>query len=169
MSSTRVRTLVAVALVVVLAFALTGCQLIAQKAVEQATGVKVDKNGDSVTITGKNGETASVAKGKVPDGWPTDVPVYTGTVTMGNKMDTGGKTAFLVTLETPDAPKAVADWYEQQLTSQGWTKTDRNDANAGGKDVSILVAEKGTQRVAVSASTGEGKTVVTVNVGDKGQ
>jgi hypothetical protein len=167
MGRLSVRVLVVIALVAAMAVTVQGCQMIAQKAVEQATGVKVDKNGDQVTITGKDGTTASVGKGTVPDGWPTDVPVYAGTITMGNKMDANGKTAFLVTLETPDAPKAVADWYQEKLTGDGWTKTDRNDASAGGKEVSILVAEKGTQRVAVSATTGNGKTIVTVNVGDK--
>ena len=169
MNRTWIRMLSVVALAVVLAITLQGCQMIAQKAVEQATGVKVDQNGKSVTITGKNGESASVGTGKLPEGWPADVPVYAGTITMGNKMDQGGKAAYLVTIETPDTPKTVVDWYQQQLADKGWTKKERNDASAGGKDVSIMTAEKGTQRVAATASSGgtDGKTTVTVNIVEK--
>jgi hypothetical protein len=169
MTGKRIGVLAAVALIVVLALALTGCQMVAQKAIEGATGVKVDKNGESVTITGKNGEQASIGSGKVPDGFPTDVPVYQGPVTMGYKQDQGGKVAYYVTLETPDPAKTVVDWYEKQLTDQGWTKKDRNDATAGSGETSIFSAEKDTRVANVAAVTANGKTNVTITVTTKSE
>ena len=171
MSRTTVRILMAVVLVVVLATAVQGCQFVAQKAIESATGVKVDQSGKGVTITGKNGATAEIGTNKVPDGWPTDIPVYAGTVTLGNKLDQNGKSAFMVTVETPDAPKTVADFYAEKLVAAGWKQTTRNDGSANGNDMSIIIFEKGDQRAAVSATSNasNGKTVVSINVVDKTQ
>ena len=157
-----------VALVIIVAFALTGCQFIAQKAVESATGVKVEKNGNGISVTGKNGATAQIGTNQVPDGWPTEVPVYSGTLKAGNKVAGTDGTVYNVVIETADSPKTVGDFYEKQLGDAGWTKVTRNDATSGGKDMMIFAAKKDTQQTQVTAaSDGSGKTTVTVTVTSK--
>jgi hypothetical protein len=130
------------ALIALLAFSLAGCGFIAQKAVEQTTGVKVDQNGKSVTVTGKNGEKASVSsqEGKLPDGLPTDVPVYAGTIKTSQTMSTEKGTNYIFSVETGDNVTTIMAWYKKQLTDKGWMISG---TVAGGTDSGMVQAKKG--------------------------
>ena len=110
--------IVAASLVALLA--VSGCGLLVQKGVEAATGVKVDQGTGQVTVTGKNGQTATSQEGKIPDGLPADFPVYQGTVKLGNKVTTPQGTTFQIVIETADGAKTIGDWYENKLKAADW-------------------------------------------------
>ena len=164
MTRHRILLLVVAAVLVVSAIALGGCGMLVKKGIESATGVKVDQNQGSVSVTGKNGETATTQEGKVPDGFPADVPVYAGTVKMGNKVQTADGTTYQVVIETPDSAKTVGDFFEGKLKDSGWTIEGRNDSSSSGNDISTVSAKKDTSQAMVIASTNPDDKVTTVNV-----
>jgi hypothetical protein len=168
------RTLrILLALVVVVALlAMTGCGFIAGRAVksgvESATGVKVNESGNSVTVTGQDGATvSSSADGKIPEGFPSDMPLYVpGSIKAGIVSDSGSGKGFMVAIETPDAPAAVFAWYETQLKDKGWTVQTTMKTGEGG----LLTGEKGSQVFTVAVSSGsdtQGATGVSISVGPK--
>jgi phosphate starvation-inducible protein PhoH len=151
-------TLLALAL-----FALTGCDMIAKKAVENATGVKVDENNKSVTITGKNGEqlSASSAEGKVPDGLPADVPVYSGKIKNSAKMETGEGVNYSFAVETDDDIATVVGWYKTKLGEKQW----KISSTVTTGETAMLSAEKGEKNklvITVGKDTSTGKTQIAV-------
>lgn len=167
----RSRTaLLGVALIaVIVLLTLSGCGFIAQKAVEGATGVKVSTDNGTVSIQGTNGASATLGQTQVPDGFPADVPVYAGTVKMGNRVQSTSGTVYQVSIDTPDGAKTVADWYAGKLKDGGWTIDARNDASVNGKDVSTISAKNGneTALIIVGSQSDGAMTVVNIQVQSK--
>jgi hypothetical protein len=145
------------------AVGMSGCGMLIRKGVESATGVKVDEGSGKVTVTGKDGGTATMQEGKVPDGLPSGFPVYAGTVKLGNKVETPEGTSFQISIETPDDAKTVGDWYAEKLKGAGWTVEARNDANVDAKSIMTLSAKSGekmqTMIIAGEESSGGATTV----------
>lgn len=151
-----------VAVIVALAFGLTvaaGCQSIADKAaetaVEKATGVKVDTKGEKVTISTDEGEATISSDAKLPDDFPSDVPIYDdakiGTA-MTNEVQ-GGK-SYLVGMESDDDAAEVFDWYKKAFEDEGWKITSTMEV---GDSVGGLSAEKGDVRVSLAIGYGAEK------------
>jgi hypothetical protein len=114
-----------VAGLVVAVVAVTGCQRIAEQAtkaaVEKATGVKVE--GDKVTVTGKDGQQATLTGGdkKLPPDLPKDFPVYAGQAEGGSQVVAGGESNFTFSVTTKDPVKDVVAWYKEKLPANGWS------------------------------------------------
>jgi hypothetical protein len=153
--STRIVTVLLLAIATI--SMATGCEAIIGQAVksgvESATGVKVDESGNSVTMTGQDGSSVSVGEdGKLPEGFPTDVPVYEGAVKAAIATDSDKGKGFMVNIETPDAPADVFKWYEDEMASGGWTvkstmKTGDGGLLSGEKDalgLTVTVTPAGT-------------------------
>jgi hypothetical protein len=166
------RMITATALVALLAVAVmaSGCAQIAEQAarsaVESATGIKVDTSGDSVTVEGSDGSAISSTKGKIPEGFPADMPVYEpGTISTGVSSDVGGGQTFMVGIDTPDAASDVFDWYEAELTDKDWVLKTTMKTEDGG----FLGGEKGTTvfTLAVTAGSGGGKTGIAITIAPK--
>ncbi len=104
-----------------------------ERAMERGMNGDVDidydrgRNGETnVTFTGGDGEGYTVTAGedvKIPDTWPQSVPIpnnarvtYAGTMMVGQP---GGGTTLA--FETNDSATAVALYYENALSSNGWT------------------------------------------------
>jgi len=152
-------------LMLVAAIGMSGCGLLIRKGVESATGVKVDENSGKVTVTGKDGGTATMQEGRLPEGLPSDFPVYEGTVKLGNKVQTADGASFQISIETPDGAKAVGDWYADKLKAAGWTIDARNDATANGKAMTTLSAKAGEKmQTMVIAGENSGDSGTTINV-----
>ena len=157
---------VAALLVAMLVLALVGCAQIAQQAtkaaVENATGVKVDQNGQKVTVTDKNGQTSSIStdQNKLPDGLPSDVPAYSGTITAATKLDapdTG--TTYQFTVTTTDDAATVQSWYKDQLASKGWKIT--GTVTSGDQAmVNATKTDKNNILVTIGKNSSDGKTEV---------
>lgn len=167
-----VRALVVATVVAVVAVSLTGCGFIAQKAsekvtekaIEGATGNKVDINKDGVTVEGKDGGTATIGEDvKVPDDFPAEVPVYDGTV----KAAFTGDKSWTVSIETADKPQDILDFYQKKLDEGGFAKVSSMTTGDGG----LYSAKKGNRTVQVVATTGSGnesgKTQISLAVQDQ--
>ncbi len=144
-----------VVLVAVFALALvvsvTGCDMLIRKGVEEATGVKVDENDGTTTLETPEGK-ASTTEGKLPDGFPSDVPIYQpSTIKSGVAVEAKGKKQFMVGLQSSDAQKAVYDWYKSEIAKAGWElDTAGQYTQMGG----VLAAKKGDQQLAVTVGPG---------------
>lgn len=126
-----------------------------EKAIEGATGgaVKIDNGNGTVTLTNKDkGTTATVgAQAKLPDHWPSDVPVYPGASIVGSVDSDDGQ---MVTLESTDAPDKVISFYKSKLSS--YKKEGEMDTG----DFKLLTMKSGQHQVAVATSGKDGKTSV---------
>ncbi|MBI5232174.1 MAG: hypothetical protein HY876_08430 [Coriobacteriales bacterium] len=163
----RFGLVIAALLCIAMAAGLVGCQQIAEQAAEsaaeKATGTKIDKEGDSITIEGKEGEKATIGQGELPADFPTDAPVYPGAkVVASYEQGTGAAKSYVVTFETADPASKVNDWYVTEIEAKGWTI----DTKANQGENYILNATKGTQRLAltIAADQGQAKTLINETV-----
>lgn len=109
---------------VALVLATTGCNKIkekiaekaAEKAIETATGAEdVDLNGSSGGVTVKDGKGGVVKVGtaaKLPDDWPSSVPVYPDAKVTASFSTNDGK---MVHLQTKASVEDVAKFYKQKM------------------------------------------------------
>lgn len=162
----------AVVLAIALVFAAVavgGCGTIAKKAVEGATGVKVDNNGDSVTIKGDDGSesTISTADGKLADDFPDPVPVYDGDITDSTVFSNGGVSQWTANLTTSDSIDDVKAFYEQRLEAEGWKVTFNMDSGTGSDRTAAYGAELDDLTLTVTIDDSDGKTDIALLVGTK--
>ncbi|MBI2863980.1 MAG: hypothetical protein HYX94_05410 [Chloroflexi bacterium] len=117
---------------------LSGCGKVAEKAIERAAGVTVDKQGDSVTITGKGGQQATFG-GQLPEELKS-FPVPQGfdgesgiSASQGSdKMATGS-------WKGKGSVQAASDFYKSTLPALGWRQEAATDTGI----VSLLSFSKG--------------------------
>jgi len=163
----RLSIFAALVLTCALAFTLVGCQSIAEKAteaaIEDATGVKVDQEGDSVTITGEDGSSITAGQGgELPEGFPEDAPVYDGDITTSLVTED----SFTIGIETDDEWTKVWDWYTAELESEGWTTTSELKV----EDSGMLSGEKDDRLIQITVgpnSNEDAKTMITTFTGPK--
>lgn len=158
------RNLLAVCLVVV---ATTGCEKIqekiakkaAEKAIEGAAGgdVKVDTSSGGVTISDR--KTGTVVNGgaavKLPDGWPSSVPIYPGAAVRNAMTSSGGMS---VTLATKDPAAAVGAFYKSKAPA---LKLE-TDMDLGQQR--IMAFKEGKRTVSISVGAAGAETMVTIAV-----
>jgi hypothetical protein len=170
------RTTLSSALVIclaVLALSASGCQLIAQKAtggaLKSATGGAANVSSDSVTITGKDGSQATVAKeAKIPADFPAQVPLRDdGSVNavITNKTPSGD-TAYMVNVRFKIPQNEVIAWYKTEFEKAGWKITATVNSGDGG----LIAAEKDNLVVTIvtaGESTEGFVSVATIQVGPK--
>ena len=127
--------------------------------------VEVDRDSGSVKVTTKDGTAVYSANSGtvVPADFPKDVPVYPGKVTGSVSGAQQGSSGKMVTLETPDGPDKVVDFYKSKLT--GW-KNSMEMASGNGKML-VLTSPDEKRSVTVMASPAGGKTSVTLTVAEK--
>lgn len=161
------RILLATALMGMLAMS-SGCQAIGgkatEKAIENASGNKVDIEQDGITVEGENGEQAAFGeKVDVPDDFPKDVPVYKGTVT--GALSAEG--SWTLSIETKDDIKTVMAFYADELEDEGWVKESSVDTGDGGMYSAKKDDRQCTVITAADGGETEGMSSVTVSVGLK--
>jgi hypothetical protein len=165
----RAKTALLLTGLLVAVIGVSGCQNLAEKAIEKATekaiegqtGNQVDIKDGSVSIQGEDGSTANIGEGaEVPAEFPKDVPVYDGTV-LGAFSSAD---SWTLNIETTDDPKKVIEFYVARLAKDGWVKESQADMGTGG----MYSAKKdGSRTVTVVAAKGDSandKTSVTVSV-----
>jgi hypothetical protein len=147
------------ALVVVLVLVLggvAGCGKIVEKAVEDATGVSVDEDDGSVTIEGEDGTSITVDEEgtELPEGYPSDVPVYDGTITTAWETSDEKGTTYSIAITTEDSTADVVDWYKAELEDGGWKILSTfKDASSG-----MISAEKDDLTFYLAAGGDEGES-----------
>lgn len=164
---------------------LAGCG--AKTVAETATGVQVDQEGDTTTITTDEGQTTYSAdgnnvtitndkgetltmtteEGKVPDGFP--LPVLPGSkVTTGMRADSNGKISYTVEFQMSGDIQEAAAVYEKELKDRGLT-VSRTDVSDDTQVTVMLMAdsEKESGWVSFTGEKGSRDFTIGVLLGDK--
>jgi hypothetical protein len=139
----------------------------AESAIKGATGadVDIDKEGNSIKVKNDKGDEMEIgnSEGKIPDGFPSDIPIYEGAKIVGNvKTSEGGKTNFAVTLDTNDDPSKVLEFYKGELENNGYKISSATEMGAGNAVLSFEKNGKGVGGVTISVA--EGKTHIMLMV-----
>jgi hypothetical protein len=100
----------------------------------------------------------------VPDGFPDDMPLYDGTIVLGQKMETPDGAAYNVGIETTDGAAEVSAWYEAEFAAEGWTETASMTNDADGMVMSTRQVEKGGVQAQVVIAEEDGRTQIAVTV-----
>jgi hypothetical protein len=139
---------------------------IAEKAVENQTGVEIDQGKDgSMKMKTKDGS-FETGTGKVPAGFPKDVMLPKGKITTSMNAKADGKQSWMVTVETDDVSKTSAE-LKSAWTKNGYKIESELDQNTDGKQSTMIVGKKGDQTVVgmgEQASGEKGSLVVSVSV-----
>ncbi len=141
----------------------------AEQIMEKATGddydVSIDKDGD-YSITGKDGENINVNSGKntkVPDNWPSSVPIPSG-VEIGYAAVIAGEaaeTTSTLNYSTDESVENISNLYKEELVANGWTIGSQVTTGDG----FMLSATQGEKDfVTVYLSGTDQKTDVTISV-----
>ena len=151
-----------VALLLTSVMLLSACGAIAQKAtetaVEKATGVQVDKEGESFTVTTEEGQTTASTGNVLPEGFPKDVPVYKNAkVESSVASDASGGKAYVIGLKSEDSLADISKWYAAQIKDNGW----KDSGSMQTDDFASMSAEKGDLLLGVTL-TPESDTKTTV-------
>ncbi len=171
----RLRSIGLLVLCLVLAFGLAGCkkasETTAEKIVESQTGADVDIDQNKVTVTGEDGETAVIegAGASLPDGFPSDIPVYdNASIEASAKFSDGGTDAFSVTMKTMDSVDTVFGWHKSQFEGKGWaSQGEFNSSTSEGASAMLSYTKDGrVATVGVNEVAGEG-TMITYAVGSE--
>jgi len=122
------------------------------------------KDAGTVTVTGKDGQTATLNfnQNKVPDDYPRDVPIYTPSKVVMSQSTTEQNTRNLM-LESPDGMDKIVDFYKKGLDSNGW-KTESNITTA---QLTMLTATKDQRQLTLQITGNDGKRGVMQILTDK--
>ena len=139
-----------------------------EKTVKSQTGKDVDVNiGDgAMNVTGENG--AKFAMGdniKLPDNFPSDVPVYGSVSIKSTSVDPSKGSAFVI-MTKKDKPEDITAWYKDQAKSKGWTQKSYMEMTEGNYIVSFENADKATLAITVSRAEDADETSITLTRGD---
>jgi hypothetical protein len=151
---------------VVLATTTVGCQQatekVAQKAVEQATGVQINQKGDQVTLKGADGEAITFGS-QVPDELK-NFPVPQGFKLAKDgfgSMSSKGDTMSVGSWEGSGTADSVLDFYKNTMPGQGWTEDYSFSADTGGQ----VSYTKGQNGALVSIDKADNVTKISVLMG----
>jgi hypothetical protein len=140
----------------------------AEEIIEGATGGEVDIEDDGGSVTIETEEGAVTIEGgegtDLPEDWPSDMPVYDGTITGSSSFSTPEGDSMTVTIETGDSVDDVLAFYQAELQSDGWTEDFVADSSDGGERAVSLVVSKGERNGTVAINEDEGTTFVGVTV-----
>ena len=141
-------------------------ELVTEKMIENASGgkAKVDAKDGSMTVTTSEGTVTT--GGNVPEGWPSDVPVYAGAAVQfsGANMQ-GAEGGMALVLSSKDDASKVASYYKTELKAQGWTIGNTMEAQGN----TVLLLTKGTKTLSLSIAGANGMTSITIGVQDMTQ
>ena len=126
-----------------------GVEVTGNPATGNATYNYKDDKGIQVTIG---------ASAKLPDDFPSDVPLYKGNILSSTSATQDGKKVFSVSLQTSDAFDQVVSFYKTELVNKGWKITQEANVSAG---YTMIASEKDTQALSVMLQNGDdGKTTI---------
>jgi hypothetical protein len=122
------------------------------------------KDAGAVTVTGKDGKTATLSfnQNKLPDDYPKDVPVYSGSQVIMSQSATE-KNARNLMLISSDSADQIAGYYKKELERNGW-KTETTVATG---QMNIMTANKGGKQVMIQISDGGDKRSIMQVLSDK--
>jgi len=122
------------------------------------------KDAGTVTVTGKDGNTATLDfnQNKVPDGYPKDVPIYSPSkIVMSQSVSQ--ENARNLMLESPDALDKIVDFYKKGLDSNGW----KTESTVNTAQLTVLTAAKDQRALMLQISDNGDKRGVMQVLSDK--
>jgi len=126
--------------------------------------VKVENDGKKISFDGKGGQFSYSAEGKLPDGFPSDFPIYPGAKLTSSWTTTGEDSKGIsVVWETTDSVTQVKLFYKDKLTAGGW-KIDNELAQETMQTISF---EKDKTSGFVGLAESNGKLTISVTLGIK--
>lgn len=142
-----------------------------EKIVEGASGISVDVDDGSITITGPEGQAITLSGDSAEDrlvaGFP--LPVYDGAKVVGSgRVTTNGKTTYSAELSFTGDAMAVADFYEEALKEMG-IEVSRSEMEIDGEIMVMLSGESETRSGLITITRKESEKAGTANllIGDK--
>lgn len=129
-----------------------------EKRAEPASESKVKEIVEAAR-TASEAITHAATRAQLPDGFPADVPLYTGAKFIGQVAQPGG--IIMVKLSSSDPVTTIAAFYGDALSESGWTERPGMDNPAGGK---ILTFEKNDMALTVQLTEMPDKTKISLNV-----
>lgn len=135
---------------------------LAERAIEEGTGGDVEISEDGVTIIDEDGNELRVGEAaEVPDTWPSDVPVPTGTVVSATTA--GGASTLLVTVD--EEPQPTFTSIDGELTGNGWNQLSTSDL---GGEYGAAYEQDGRSVFVTVLSDGSGGSSVSIAVDSAG-
>jgi len=158
-TSTR-RAALALAAAATALVTLTACggvaETVTEQAMEEAMGGDVAINDEGISMTDDEGNQMAIGEGvAVPDNWPSNIPLYDGTLVMVSSAADGTATASWT---TEGDPAAVADAYGAQLEGAGYSL--QSDSNFDGSILREYTSSELT--ISVIAGQADGVTSLTM-------
>ena len=150
--------------VVIVVLVLVVGGFLAKKAIETGGG-KFGENLIENAIEKSTGENFDLSMNELPKDFPSDIPVYKAAkvqaaISAEGTADYGA--SYNVTLLTDDSLKAVIEYYDTELSSNGWTITDTYQfegysigASKGTRDLLVIMQES-EEGVTINLSVTEG-------------
>jgi hypothetical protein len=159
------RSVIGVAAAAALALGVAGCgnaaEELTERAIEEGTGGDVEIDDDGFTFTDEEGNEVAVGDAaEVPENWPDDVPVPTGSIVSASTA--GGTTTLLVTVA--EEPQPTFDALTNELTGNGWSEQSLTDLGGeyggvyekGGRTAVLTVFSDGSgSSVSIAVTSGQ--------------
>ncbi|HRH94030.1 MAG TPA: hypothetical protein PKV72_05885 [Candidatus Peribacteria bacterium] len=130
---------------------------------EKAAGDKADVKVRDGTMQVKTDEGTFATGQTMPKDWPADAPVYPKSeVQYSASMNkNNGSTGYALVLMSTDDVDTVASYYADELKKQGWTIS----ANSQIASSTMIAATKDTRTMSAMIAGGDGRTTITLGVG----
>jgi len=122
------------------------------------------KDAGTVTVTGKDGSTATLSynQNKLPDDYPKDVPTYSPAKVVMSQ-SASEKNARNLMLESPDPLDKIVDFYKKGLDSNGW----KTESTVTTGQLTMLTATKDHRGLSLQITDNGGKRGVVQILSDK--
>jgi len=148
---------------IVLAFVLISCEP-EREIIESEEGtieIKEDTNKADITVSTEKGEslTMTVHKGRLPEDWPSDIPVIPGGE-ISFSQSSGSEGMQQVQLQTDRSVDEAFQYYREKLQSSGWSVGDTMSMHM----MNMVTAEKAEKKVIVQVAQAEDRTFVQIAV-----
>ena len=125
---------------------------------------QINMDDGQINITGKDGEKLSINNKKLPENFPSDIPLYPEAEILYG-MSYSEKNVSAISLGTSDSISSIGKYYEKELEARGWKieqifNTDRSCMFTAGKDkknlsVTITTGSDSGNNIALSVSYSE--------------
>lgn len=157
-------------LVAALALTVAGCSAVEDKIGEEIgeeiaggiVGGDVEVDGDSVTISGEDGD-VTIAGGaeEVPEEFPDDFPLYDDADLESASSIAGGDGAsFYLNLVSKDDAQTIYEWYKTEFEDEGWEiVSDMNTSSGDGRTAIISVNKRDVDGTVTIGSTDDGSDI----------
>jgi hypothetical protein len=141
-----------------------------------ATGssVKIDGDGDKITITGKDGSSitsSTSSSAELSKDFPkSDVPMYKGAkIEASSDMTIGSTKTYSVNLSTKDKVSSVISFYESEFSSGDWKKIFSTNSSDGSMLNFTSESKSMALTISVQNDEDEGNTAITLSIRVNGE